>query len=212
VQADRRPPAGSAGFTLLELVLALILLSLLALVSYGTLSLCLKGARHGEAATTNLQQFRVARQYLERSIGSALPRLRGRGPWPYFEGEAQELKFLTPVPLQAHQLGGIYHMRILAAPDEQGVNGLAVEEVKGLVWQEDPEKIETRLFLIRGLASLRFTYLVGAEEFHTWHADRQKGMPDKVRIQLALSDQKPQEWLIPIRVVETKEEPAEEED
>jgi prepilin-type N-terminal cleavage/methylation domain-containing protein len=203
------PSAGSAGFTLLELVLALILVSLLSLVSYGTLNVCLKGARHGEAATANLQQLRVARQYLERSIGSALPRLKGRGPWPYFDGEAQELRFLTPVPLQAHQLGGIYHMRVFVAPDEQGVNGLAVEEAKGLIWLEDPQKIETRLFLVRGLSSLRLTYLAGPDEFNSWHADRQKGMPDRVRIQLSLADQKPLEWLIPIRVVETAEEAAE---
>lgn len=204
------PPEGSAGFTLLELVLAMILLSLLALVSYGTLNLCLKGARHGEAATVNLQQLRVARQYLERSLGSALPRLKSQGPWPYFKGEEQELNFLTPVPLQAHQLGGIYHMRVLAIPDEHGVNGLAVEEVKALVWQEEAGKIETRLFLLRGLASLRFTYVTGAQEFKTWHAERQKGMPDKVRVSLSLGDQKPLEWLIPIRVVETKEEGPEE--
>ena len=209
MKAKIPPSAGSAGFTLLELVLALILVGLLSLVSYGTLNLCLKGARHGEAATANLQQLRVARQYLERSIGSALPRLKGKGPWPYFDGETQELKFLTPVPLQAHQLGGIYHLRVFTAPDDQGVNGLAVEEVKSPVWMDDPQKIETRLFLIRGLGSLRFTYLAGAEEFNSWHADRQKSMPDRVRIQLSLSDQKPLEWLIPIRVVETAEGAAE---
>ena len=211
MKVEMKAPQGSAGFTLLELVLAMILLSLLALVSYGTLNLCLKGARHGEAATVNLQQLRIARQYLERSLGSALPRLRGRGPWPYFEGEEQELKFLTPVALQAHQLGGIYHMRVLAIPDEQGVNGLAVEEVKAMVWQEEPNRIETRLFLLRGLASLRFTYLAGGQEFNTWHADRQKGMPDKVRMSVSLKDnQKVLEWLIPIRVVETKDEEPEE--
>lgn len=198
----------SAGFTLLELVLSLILISLLALVSYGTLNLCLRGARHGEAATANLQQLRVARQYLERSLGSALPSLQNPGPWPYFEGEPQELKFLTPVPLQAHQPGGVYHLRVLAVPDEQGVNGLAVEEIKALVWQEDPQKIETRLFLIRGLGSLRFTYLAGETEFHTWHADRQKGLPEKVRVSLSLKDQPPVEWLISLRVAETREEPG----
>jgi hypothetical protein len=126
-------------------------------------------------------------------------------------GEPQELKFLTPVPLQAHQLGGIYHLRVFAAPDEQGVNGLAVEEVKGVVWLEEPQKIQNRLFLIRGLGSLRFTYLVGTEEFNSWHADRQKGMPDRVRIQVSLSDQQLLEWLIPIRVVETTPEPEERE-
>lgn len=205
MKLNKSLPAGSAGFTLLELMLALILVSLLSLVSYGTLNLCLKGARHGEAATANLQQLRVARQYLERSIGSAQARLKGKGPWPYFAGDPQELKFLTPVPLQAHQLGGIYHLRVFTAPDDQGVNGLAVEEVKSPVWLDDPQKIETRLFLIRGLGSLRLTYLAGADEFNSWHADRQKGMPDRVRVQLSLSDQKPVEWLIPIRVVETGE-------
>lgn len=205
MKLNKSLPAGSAGFTLLELMLALILVGLLSLVSYGTLNLCLKGARHGEAATANLQQLRVARQYLERSIGSAQARLKGKGPWPYFAGDPQELKFLTPVPLQAHQLGGIYHLRVFTAPDDQGVNGLAVEEVKSPVWLDDPQKIETRLFLIRGLGSLRLTYLAGADEFNSWHADRQKGMPDRVRVQLSLSDQKPVEWLIPIRVVETGE-------
>jgi prepilin-type N-terminal cleavage/methylation domain-containing protein len=207
--ASRRPPSGSAGFTLLELLLALILLSLLTLVSYGTLNLCLKGARHREAATADLQQLRVARQYLERSLGSALPRLAGPGEWPYFEGDVQELQFLTPVPLQAHQLGGVYHMRFLAVPDEAGVDGLAVEEVKGLVWQEDLQRIETRLFLLRGLTSLRFTYLAGAEEFHTWHAGDQKGLPEKVRLRFSLSDQKSLEWLISIRVAEVREEAGE---
>jgi|UniRef100_A0A7C3SKL5 prepilin-type N-terminal cleavage/methylation domain-containing protein len=206
MKVEGRPPRRSAGFTLLELVLSLFLLSLLALVSYGTLNLCLKGARHGEAATADLQQLRVARQYLERSLGSALPRLQGPGRWPYFEGEAQELRFLTPVPLQAHQLGGVYHLRVLAVPDEYGVNGLAVEEVKTLVWQEDPQRIETRLFLVRGLGSLRFTYLSGVKEFHTWHADRQNGLPDKVRISLSVRGQKPMEWLIPLRVVESQGE------
>lgn len=205
MKLNKSLPAGSAGFTLLELMLALILVGLLSLVSYGTLNLCLKGARHGEAATANLQQLRVARQYLERSIGSAQARLKGKGPWPYFAGDPQELKFLTPVPLQAHQLGGIYHLRVFTAPDDQGVNGLAVEEVKSPVWLDDPQKIETRLFLIRGLGSLRLTYLAGADEFNSWNADRQKGMPDRVRVQLSLSDQKPVEWLIPIRVVETGE-------
>jgi len=212
--------AGSAGFTLLELALAMMLLALLILVSYGTLHLCLKGARHEETATANLQQLRVAeetatanlqqlrvaRQFIERSLGSALPRLKVRGSWPYFEGEMQEVKYLTPVPLRAHLPGGVYHQRLLAVPDEQGVYGLALEEVKGFVWLEDPERIETRLFLLRGVSSLRFTYLSGGEEFNTWHADRQKGLPDKVRVSLTLGREEPVEWLIPIRVVEAREE------
>ncbi len=42
--------AGTAGFTLLELMIALGLTSLLSLVAYSALSLSLKAMKHGQAA------------------------------------------------------------------------------------------------------------------------------------------------------------------
>ncbi len=208
--ACARPRA--LGFTLLELLLSLVLVSLLGLVLYGMLTLVIRGARHGDAATAQLQQLRIARQYLERSLGSAVPQMQVPGPWPYFVGEAEEVKFLTPVPLQAHIPGGLYHLRFLSAVDEEGRDCLAVEEIKAVTWLQEPEKIEARHFLLRGVTSLRFTYLAGAEEFSTWHADLQKILPERVRVELALADRRPHEWLIPLRVMETKkEQPGEEE-
>lgn len=202
----------ASGFTLLELLLALVLVSLLGLVTYGMLNLVIKGARHGDAATAQLQQLRIARHYLERSLGSALPQMQVPGVWPYFVGEAEEVRFLTPVPLQAHDPGGLYHLRFLSAVDEEGRDCLAVEEIKAVTWLKEPDKTETRHFLLRGLTALRFTYLVGAEEFSTWHADTQKILPERVRVELALADRRPHEWLIPLRVMEArKEQPGEEE-
>ncbi|MCL6622283.1 MAG: prepilin-type N-terminal cleavage/methylation domain-containing protein [Syntrophobacterales bacterium] len=199
------PPSASRGFTLLELLLSLLLVSLLGLAAYGLLHLVIKGTRHGEAAITTLQQLRLARHYLERSLGSAVPQMQVPGEWPYFVGEAQEVKFLTPVPLQAHIPGGLYHLRVFSAVDDQGRDCLAVEEIKAHTWLKEPDRTETRLFLLAGLTFLRFTYLVGAEEFATWHADTQKLLPEKVRVELALADRKPHQWLIPLRLMEAVE-------
>ncbi len=38
----------------------------------------------------------------------------------YFIGTAGEMRFFTPVPLEAHNMGGIYHWRVLAGADEAG--------------------------------------------------------------------------------------------
>jgi len=200
-----RPPSASRGFTLLELLLSLLLVSLLGLAAYGLLHLVIKGSRHGEAATFTLQQLRLARHYLERSLGSAVPQMEGPGEWPYFVGEARELKFLTPVPLQAHIPGGLYHLRVLTAVDEKGRDCLAVEEIKAHTWLKEPDRTETRHFLLTGLTYLRFTYLAGGEEFSTWHADQQKRLPERVRVELALADRQPHQWLIPLRLMETPE-------
>ncbi len=203
MSALRKP--GALGFTLLELLLSLVLVSLMSLISYGLLNLVLKSARHGDAATAQLQQLRIARQIVERSLGSALPQMQGPGLWPYFVGESQEVRFLSPVGLEAHNPGGLYHVRLFSAVDEQGRECLAVEEIKALTWLREPDKVEARHFLLRGLTSLRFTYLAGTEEFYTWHADAQKGLPEKVRLELALTDRQTHEWLIPLRVMETRE-------
>jgi general secretion pathway protein J len=195
---------GALGFTLLELLLSLVLVSLMGLITYGLLNLVLKGARHGDAATAQLQRLRIARQIVERSLGSAVPQMLVPGEWPYFVGEAQEVRFLTPVSLQAHNPGGLYHLRLLRAVDEQGRDCLAVEEIKAVAWLKDPDKTESRHFLLKGLTFLRFTYLVGSEEYYTWHVDAQKIMPERVRIELSLADRQAHEWLIPLRVMETK--------
>ena len=58
--------AESAGFTLLELMIALGLTSLLSLVAYSALSLSLKAMQHGQAAAEQVQELRVAQTILAR--------------------------------------------------------------------------------------------------------------------------------------------------
>ena len=103
----------SAGFTLLELMISLVLTGLLSLVAYTSLSLSL---RHGQVAADQVQELRVGQTILRRSLSSAV-----RGSLKtrlYFIGNAREMRFFTPVPLEAYNMGGIYHWRILAGQDE----------------------------------------------------------------------------------------------
>ena len=148
--------AESAGFTLLELMIALGLTGLLSLVAYTALSLSLKAMRHGQAAAEQVQELRVAQTILARSLSSAVSGSLDKRR--YFIGNAREMRFFTPVPLEAYNMGGIYHWRVLAGTDESDQLVLAVEQTKNVNWFRDPEGVEVRQIIMGNLTSLRFTY------------------------------------------------------
>jgi prepilin-type N-terminal cleavage/methylation domain-containing protein len=207
--ARKQPSPGSAGFTLLELMVALVLTGLLTLVIFNAVNLSLKALGRGQAAAEAAQQLRICQSILERSLSSAVPGvLENFQVKPYFEGQLQEVGFLTPMPLEAYNLGGYYHFRILAGADESGRRVLAVEQAKIINWRQDPGGVEVRQILLRDLAGLRFTYGYGAKEFDTWDAAREGHLPDWVRVQLAVAGQEPLVWLVPIHVAETESGPG----
>jgi prepilin-type N-terminal cleavage/methylation domain-containing protein len=192
----------SAGFTLLELMISLVLTGLLSLVAYTSLSLSLKAMRHGQAAAEQAQELRVGQTILRRSLSSAV-----RGSLKtrlYFIGNAREMRFFTPVPLEAYNMGGVYHWRILAGQDEADQMVLAVEQTKNVNWFRDPEGVEIRQILMDHLAALRFAYGQGDKEYGTWDAGKAKGLPDWVRVYLTLKGREPMVWLIPLHVSDYK--------
>jgi prepilin-type N-terminal cleavage/methylation domain-containing protein len=195
-------PAGnssaSAGFTLLELLLALTLTGLLCLVAYSSLSISFKAMRHGEAAAEQVQELRVGETILRRSLSSAV-----RGSLKdrlYFVGDAKEMQFFTPVPLESYNLGGFYHWRVLAGQDESGQGVLAVEQTKNVNWFRDPQGVEVRQVLVGQLNSLRFAYGQGDQEVATWDAKKAGVLPDWVRVYLTQKGKNSLVLFIPIHV------------
>jgi prepilin-type N-terminal cleavage/methylation domain-containing protein len=189
-----------AGFTLLELMVALVLTALLTLVAYGSLSLSLRAVRRGQAATERLQELRVAQSILERSLSSTVPGTLGNRQ--YFVGDPGQIKFFTLVPLEAHSLGGIYHWRIYLKQDATRGVDLAVEQTRNVNWYRDPEGVEVRQIILNHLAEVHFAYGRGKEEVQTWEAKRDSGLPDWVKVYLTLSNHQSQVLLIPIHVSE----------
>ncbi|MDD2902356.1 MAG: prepilin-type N-terminal cleavage/methylation domain-containing protein [Syntrophales bacterium] len=198
-----KPGESAAGFTLLELMIALALVSLLSLVAFMSMNLSLKAVGRGQAAAENLQELRVGQGFMERSLSSAAAGLKEvKEARTYFFGEPQQIRFFTFLPLEAFNLGGIYHWRVLVGRNEAGQGVLAVEQTKSINWTRDPEGVEIRQILLKNVTSVRFFYGSNGKEYDNWDARRNGGLPDWVKVRLALGNQKPQEWLIPIHVFE----------
>jgi prepilin-type N-terminal cleavage/methylation domain-containing protein len=197
--------AKSAGFTLLELMIALGLTSLLSLVAYTALSLSLKAMRHGQVAAEQVQELRVAQTILARSLSSAVSGSLDKRH--YFIGNAKEMRFFTPVPLEAHNMGGIYHWRVLAGTDESDQLVLAVEQVKNVNWYRDPEGVEVRHIIMGNLTSLRFTYGQGDQEYETWDAFKVRGLPKWIRVYFTQKGRAPLVWFIHLHASDFRNDP-----
>lgn len=177
-------PEPDAGFTLLELLVAITLLSLLSLALLGGLRL---GARVWERSDQhNLKgsELRLSEAELRKHIERAWPFFDTSNPiTPHasFEGRADRLAFLTSAPDIA-PYGG--YMRIQFALEQQS-------GVFQLVQYMEPELSEDgtarRRVLAKGLTALRFSYF-GREARNrpaSWH-DEWKGrtmLPELVRIE-----------------------------
>ncbi len=192
------PSRASAGFTLLELMVSLALVSLLSLVALTALNLSLKAVGRGQAAADNLQELRVGQSFLERSLSSAVGGIKGAHN--YFYGNSQEIRFLTFLPLEAYNLGGVYHWRILVGRDEAGQGAVAVEQSKSVSWLRNPDVVEIRQIVLTNVTSVRFFFGQNGKEYNSWDGPRQRGLPDWVRMQLTLGNQSPRDWIIPIHV------------
>ncbi len=200
IRQDESEGCGSLGFTLLELLAALALVSLLSLVGFAALNLGLKGAQRSQAKAVSTQELRTGFRYLERSLSSAARTSEAIKNRLYFIGEPHEMQFLTPLALEAHTLGGLYHLRILKGRDKSGRGCLAVEQCKVVNWSLDPQGVEVRQILVDNLADLRFSYLDGTREFNYWNGFQMERLPGSIQVHLQFPDQKPEIWVIPIHV------------
>lgn len=190
----------AAGFTLLELVVAISLTSLLTVVAYGSLNISLKAVGRGQVAAERLQELRVGQNILERSLSSAVQ--GSLAEQTYFFGDPRQMRFFTIEPLEAYNLGGVYHWRVLLGQDEAGNGVLAAEQTKNVNWYRDPEGVEVRQIIISGVAEAHFSYGTGGEEYENWDAKKVGNLPEWVKIYLTFNNQQSLVLMIPIHVAE----------
>jgi general secretion pathway protein J len=93
----------SAGFTLLETILAITLLALMMAMIYAALTVGLRAWDAGDKRVTAASNWRTVEHFLRREMGQIFP-TRWRGvatPYVAFEGEATRLRYVTTLNLDA---------------------------------------------------------------------------------------------------------------
>lgn len=98
----------AAGFTLLEVLAALVLLALLLVGVYSGIRTAAHSVRSGTASIERLDQIRSAQQFLRRELAQSLAQPIGhtdQGEPVYFVGTAREMRYVAPLPGYLGKLG-----------------------------------------------------------------------------------------------------------
>jgi general secretion pathway protein J len=193
MRADRR----QAGFTLLELIVALTILGLISLELFGSLRFGATAWRRGQVSESNLEAIDLAESTLRQFLAGIYPMYSTddpAAPHLLFEGSTNRLSFLAAAP---QALGGAGLARFTLAI-EPGATGLRVTlaAVPELALNEDSGL--TPSLVVDGLERAALAYW-GADDASSppaWHDSwsNARALPSLVRIQASYPAGDPRRW------------------
>jgi prepilin-type N-terminal cleavage/methylation domain-containing protein len=163
---------GSAGFTLLEMVVSLTILAGIAAFLVVAFRLAGGSIERGEAETREMARLRAGISIFERSIRSADPSVLTveDESMTYFFGESKKLRFLSSSSVSSVPGGGFRLLCFFEEEGEAGDKGMSVADAspfrpEGAASWDGTEG--ARVFL-PGATDVTFSYSPGPLEDGTW--------------------------------------------
>ena len=180
----------AAGFTLLEILAALVLLALLLLGVYSGIASASRSVRSGTAAIERMDELRAAQQFLRRELAQSVAAPishTDRGEPVYFHGSAHEMSYVAPLPGYLGKLGP--QLQQLQLVDD-GDGGMRLELRLALLPPDGqpPQALGEPQVLFDHVGQGRFSYRgvdpdgAALPWSNEWTAER--SLPDLVRIEL----------------------------
>jgi general secretion pathway protein J len=193
--------SSNAGFTLIEVVLALTIFALMGAILYGALSLGQKAVERSQLSFEKNQQLRAFADLMGSYVRSSHPyRATPQDPAIYYEGEEEQLSFVSASSLA---LGG-RGMALVRISWQEGTLTLS-EELPVRIGEEGGAGGQRNSVVLReGIKQLRFAYLDpqsdGEQWEERWDAAERKILPRAVRLSYRTEAGKEVRWTFPIMV------------
>ncbi len=192
-----RARAGRArqhGFTLIELLIGLTLTVFIVAALFGGLRLAVRVWEAHGVQNRDINELRLARDWLRRYLIQAHPLLIEEQPgerFVAFTGTPDYVRFVAPLP--AHLGGGGLDWITLSVLDTRQTATLNVEH---RLFHPDPptfsERVPERRVLLDGLKTLRFRFYGtrDSEERPAWHDDwvNQQSLPHRISVRAEFED------------------------
>ena len=189
---------GEAGFTLVEVLVALALFSLLATILFEGVRFGLRAWTRASANIEQLDQSLVVQDVLRRIIGNLYPMTvtdNGGPPLVDFDGSRDAVAFLSDGPLVATGAGRFRYRIFVERRNEQ--NDLVLTAAPELARAGDRSMV-VRTLLLAGIDSAEFSYLeaMKPEQGPRW-ADswsKRSSIPALIRLRLTFRANDKHPW------------------
>lgn len=194
----------SAGFTLVEVVLALTIFALMGGILYGAFALGHGAVSKSEASSIRSQQMRTVSDLLAAYLRSAYPyRESAQQPAISFTGEIDSLSFVSAY---SHGLGGRGMARVVISKEEEGSGQerlKLVESVPVGLGEDGGAGAHTHsLVLHEGVRDFRIEYLDGQSDPERWEerwdGKERAALPRAVRFTYRDAAGKEVRWTFPL--------------
>ena len=204
MKASLAPRAAVAGFTLLELLVAITLLGMLMAALFGGLRLGARVWETGEARLDASSRVQIVQDFLRQRIAETLPLAtvlqdENGSSEPLFRGAVDALRFATILP--EHLGAGLYLMELAIADAADGRGHNLVLRWRPLdlsgALPEATAEPEERI-LLEGIETLDLAYFgsldlsLPPEWWPQWRA--QNAFPGLVRVEVRFAPADPRNW------------------
>jgi len=198
-----------AGFTLLEVLLAITLFAVLGAILYGAFSVGHRAMEKTKAVFDANQKFRSTVDLLGSYIRSSYPfRTSPQDPAVFFTGEESRAEFVSAFSM-AQGGRGMAKIRIYAENGPRDAQVIKLEEQVPVRASQEQEKeaavITNTLVLREGIRGFRLAYLDPQDEAENWRErwdqDEHKGLPRAVRLSYRNEDGKEVQWTFPVMMM-----------
>lgn len=193
----------AAGFTLLEILIAVTLLALMVTLAMGALRTAVRATRSGEALIERTDRMRTAQEFLRRQLSHAMPlpfeRLEDSGENRVFVADRGGLRFVAPMPGYLSR-GGPHVQWLSFVRDRDGMR-LEFDHAQLNGYDPDDPKGDSKrepVVLLDGFREGHFEYRALDEqgELDAWGAnwDDAQRLPMLVRLVLEFETDSRQRW------------------
>ncbi len=199
------------GFTLLELLISLMLISLVSLGVYGALGFGANALERGTSRSIENQRVRAALALIVRKLKSAYPLmlLVDGERLVYFFGSEEELRFVASA--DRPEIGGLEKVSYFIKEDEDGEHGLWMRISAPTLPADLAEEREGSLYLeaevLSDVDELVWEYFgqrqnEDEEAWHeSWNGEEEPKLPQAVRLSWrAQVSNLPNEWQVEVPI------------
>lgn len=196
----------AAGFTLIEVVLALTIFALLGTILYGAFALGQSALAKSQSAALRSQTQRSTADLLGSYVRSAYPyRSSAQEQAIFFEGESDSLVFVSAY---SHGMGGrgMARIQLIAGDEDRRGAPLYLEETTPVrIEGEQGSGQSHRVVLQERIRDFRLAYLDPQAEQETWEerwdGQERRALPRAVRLSFLDGDGREVRWIFPIMMV-----------